>query len=380
MPSIADRLGGFGAGLQGRLPEFREGVRRRQVDAQNQQNFETQAEVESNQRLSKEREDAMLSDAFRVRSFLKGNNLGAATRLLQNRVQNITQLGGDDSDTRRLLEQISSGDVAGAFQEVDTLVDFAMRSGRLTPEGGIPDTAEQRNFKALTEGLSPEDLERAKRIKLKLDPGATNQRSIEEEFLLARLRGEGTARGKGDELRRADTIDAGIGAAKGIPVLRRSLDLLEEIRTSGFDNAVLNAKRLFGVEGADEGELSANLGRAVLSQLRPIFGAQFTQKEGERLERIEAGFGKSVESNRRLIRQLLVVAEDAAKRAKRADPNERELDKIDGFLSGEFDISDERLQQVFKPRQQDGAPQSRAVQQQPLSTNTSQGIKFLGFE
>jgi hypothetical protein len=72
------------------------------------------------------------------------------------------------------------------------------------------------------------------------------------------------------------------------------------------------------VTGADEAELSANLGKAVLSQLRATFGAQFTEKEGERLASIEAGFGKSTEGNKRLLQQAEAILDRAARRGLKA--------------------------------------------------------------
>ena len=72
----------------------------------------------------------------------------------------------------------------------------------------------------------------------------------------------------------------------------------------------MRVKTFFGVESADEGELAQNLGKAVLSQLRKTFGAQFTQREGERLNEIEANFGKSPESNLRQLKNLLAFNEE----------------------------------------------------------------------
>jgi hypothetical protein len=114
-------------------------------------------------------------------------------------------------------------------------------------------------------------------------------------------------------------MDEGLAAADGIPVITRSLGLLRQgVETGGWDNIKLSASNFFGVTGADEAELSANLGRAVLSQLRSTFGAAFTEREGDRLARIEAGFGKSTEANIRLLEELDTMARREAKRGIRA--------------------------------------------------------------
>jgi hypothetical protein len=55
-----------------------------------------------------------------------------------------------------------------------------------------------------------------------------------------------------------------------------------------------------------------------LSQLKATFGAAFTAQEGERLERLSAGFGKSPAANRRILEQSLSIAERAANRGIKA--------------------------------------------------------------
>lgn len=168
----------------------------------------------------------------------------------------------------------------------------------------------------------------------------------------ARLKSEGVVTGKGEAGRVQKTIAEGVDAVQGIPILRRSLQLLERIETGGIDAARLRAKQLFGVEGADEGELSANLGRAVLSQLKATFGSAFTEREGARLERMSAGFGKSAAANKRILRQSLKIADNAAQRALDAARDSGDTaaeEQILDFLDGRFDLTDEGLSGIFTP-------------------------------
>jgi hypothetical protein len=137
----------------------------------------------------------------------------------------------------------------------------------------------------------------------------------EEQVDFAQARSAATTRGKGDENRLQLTIDEGLDAAQGVPILKRAIQLLDEVPTGGFNNVAMKAKQMFGVEGADEGELSGLLGKAVLQQLKSTFGAAFTEREGDRLSTIEAGFGKSPAANRRLLNQTLTMVERAANRA-----------------------------------------------------------------
>ena len=122
--------------------------------------------------------------------------------------------------------------------------------------------------------------------------------------------------GRGTAARITEQINQGVSAADALPTLRRTKELLELVETGGAINqAGLSFARTFGIETADQGELSALLGKAVLSQLRETFGPQFTQAEGERLEEIEAGFGQSNATNLRLINNAISIFETKAKRA-----------------------------------------------------------------
>lgn len=127
-----------------------------------------------------------------------------------------------------------------------------------------------------------------------------------------------TASGEEQAKRTQEYINAGVRSADSMAVLKRSIQLLDNVKTGGVDALRLMATNTLGVTGADEAELSANLGKAVLSQLRPVFGAQFTLEEGKRLERIEAGFGKSTEGNKRLLKQALAIVDRAARRGLQA--------------------------------------------------------------
>ena len=106
-------------------------------------------------------------------------------------------------------------------------------------------------------------------------------------------------------------VEDGTKTLDTLVTVDKSLELLGQIKTGGIDNVILRFQELFGIEDADKGLLASNLGKAILSQLRNTFGAQFTEREGARLSRIEAGFGKSTERNIALLQQLrtMIIAE-----------------------------------------------------------------------
>jgi hypothetical protein len=165
-------------------------------------------------------------------------------------------------------------------------------------------------------------VQRAAAIKLRLTPGAvgsagqtitaagTAQDVAETEGVLA----GGKEEGKQEVKRSQEIISKGLAAADSTAAIRRGIQLIEGIQTGGVGRVQLAAKRFFGVESADEGELSNLMGKAVLSQLRDTFGAAFTAQEGKSLQTIEANLSKSPAANKRLLQNALRIAERSAKR------------------------------------------------------------------
>ena len=127
-----------------------------------------------------------------------------------------------------------------------------------------------------------------------------------------------TARKKSSEQRRQGYIDSGVSSADNLQAVNRSIDLLDSIETGGIDNALIRAKQTLGIESADEAELSYELGKSVLKQLKPTFGAAFTVNEMLELKRMEAGLGKSVAGNKRILKNLSKVIGRSANRGMRA--------------------------------------------------------------
>lgn len=132
---------------------------------------------------------------------------------------------------------------------------------------------------------------------------------IEEEVT------KGKEQAKGEEKRQQSFIDQGLTAGEALPTLKRSLDLLKGVKTGGFNNALIRAKQFFGVEGANEGELSYNLSKNVIGQLKDMFGGAFSRGEAEWLNRIEAGLGRNPATNRAILTQALKKAERKVRKA-----------------------------------------------------------------
>jgi hypothetical protein len=114
---------------------------------------------------------------------------------------------------------------------------------------------------------------------------------------------------KGTAERMNERITKGVAASLAIPVLNRSLELLNTLKTGGYNKVRYKIQSVFGVEGANEAELSNALGKSVLSQLKSIFGAAFSEAEASKLESMEAGIGKSTDGNISIIKNALKLAE-----------------------------------------------------------------------
>lgn len=122
LDKIALGLQAFGAGVQGRGPEF--------LALQEQQR----------QQLSQERQRAAAQDLLRSKALLDAGNVGGFMQLANERIGFIQQLGGDPSDTMRLaqLGQLSLEGDRNAFAQLQTEINAGLQaaSGAGLIEGG----------------------------------------------------------------------------------------------------------------------------------------------------------------------------------------------------------------------------------------------------
>lgn len=127
----------------------------------------------------------------------------------------------------------------------------------------------------------------------------------------------------------SEVITRGKTAATSIPRIKQSLRLLEQLETGGFEGVKLRAKQFLGVESASEGVLGYNLMRDVLKQLKPVFGSQFTEKEGAWLKDIQPNVNKSTAANKALLKTVLSEYEKQARRALRRAKKRGNWDAVD---------------------------------------------------
>jgi hypothetical protein len=353
--NIGRALSGLGAAFKNEMPAFMQQVRQEDALARGMEDRVLAQE--------EKRKETLFKDTATARQYLQSGNIPAIIDIYSDRVNLLGRAGIDTSNSERMLSyaQAALNDPNALSQltgEINTVYDtgraFNVGMGEMPSsyralrqralDGGLIEGSEEfqefMRFNGAPQGQGSRGLTRFKDgsyIQITptgnrvfdtsgIDVSDDPQRRAEvikagrdAGVILAGEIATATTRGGREEGRAQDYIVKGQSAADSTAVIRRSLALLEKVKTGGLGRTtMLAAKRMFGAEGANEGELSASLGKAVLAQLRETFGAAFTAQEGESLKEIEAGFGSSVETNTRLLNNSLRIAQRAADRGIRA--------------------------------------------------------------
>lgn len=352
--NIGRALSGLGAAFKNEMPAFIQQTRQEDALARGMEDRVLAQE--------EKRKETLFKDTAIARQYLQDGNIMAIIDLYTDRVNLLDRAGIDTSNSERMLSFAQAAlSNPNALSQLTGEINTVYDTGRAfnVGMGEIPSAYRSLDLQAQAAGFSRGSAEYQRFMRFgggSADEGAAKTEVFDngavlekprngppklfvngqqivdpQEFviqmdlavasgpLLAGETATATARGGAEEDRAQGYIAKGQSAADSTAVIRRSLALLEKVKTGGLGRTtMLAAKRMFGVEGADEGELSASLGKAVLAQLRETFGAAFTAQEGESLKEIEAGFGSSVETNTRLLNNSLRIAQRAAERGIRA--------------------------------------------------------------
>lgn len=277
---------------------------------------------------------AAFQDAAVMRDLLNRDPSGqSALQFGTQRLETGLSQGRNMIHTRQLLDEIIS-DPSKAAGSLDSFLSIPQEmQGRSESKfqkgaGGLVFDPDSGSFK-----VDPVAAQNAKEAREADLAHKQEIKKLEIEATKAKERTKGLA-----EREKAD-IDDGLSAAQTVPILKRADKLLDIVTTGKPQQARLWAKRFFGIESGNESELTNLLGKQILKQLKPIFGAQFTVTEGQWLKDMEADFGRSTEANRRLIRQGLDLMNERAKiglQAAEASGDFRTLDNINGWLNFSF--------------------------------------------
>ena len=399
MVDVARALSGIGAAFKNEIPQFRQQMM--QEDELNRRR------MLQDEQLAEKRKATMFMDAATANQFLQSGDLDSVAGIFEDRMNILGQIPNvDTSHTQRKLSltraardgnqeaarelqsllgnEVSVGRAYGilgkesetpaSFRSLDMQAEAAgipkgskeyqdfMRYGGASGQVGGSGSIRYNNG-TVVQYLGSGNIKVLDPVRGEITDPAAKQTALDaaiasrpaEEGAIAQAKAQAT----GQEGRAQDIITQGQAAADSTGVIRRALQLLETVPTGGLNRVTLAAQRLFGVEGADEGELSANLGKAVLAQLRDTFGAAFTAQEGESLKKIEAGFTSSPKTNKRLLNNSLRVAERAAQRAVRRAESRDDFEtssEIEAAL--DFDLSgfNNELNSIFEESETGATP------------------------
>lgn len=146
---IALALQGFGAGVQGQLPQFQAGLANRK---------------KQEEQLSAKRKAALAQDALGAQRLLDSGDMQGTLNLLENRLSGIQQLGGDPADTLALRDKILSGDIQGASNDLGLVVN------RARAVGVLPELAKAEQFTLSPGQVRFEAGKEIARVDKKVDP------------------------------------------------------------------------------------------------------------------------------------------------------------------------------------------------------------------
>ena len=313
--------------------------------------------------LGSQRKQAYFDDMRQGRKMLESGDTQGALQLFSNRLDAINQIGGDVTGTQMVLSKIAGGDIEETIQGLKKSEEAGVELGFLSDVASKAvskdtRTANQKDFDTF-QRLLVDDPKKA----IQFGRATNFIRPTEQESSDIKVKeAERKAIAKASTNRKQGFIDNGIQAADSLANMNRALTLIDKMETGGIDKVALDAKRLFGVESADEGELTNLMGKSVLAQLKPLFGGAFTKAEADQLLKIENGLGKSAKANKRLIENAIKISNRAARRGLAAAE-----DMGEHFTANEireamaFDLS-EKLEQPQQEAQVNQQPQQQATQ------------------
>lgn len=413
-------LGGFGAAMQGNTAQFNEDQRRSQAHQMMMQQQQAQGQQQAdarNQAQLQQRAQVAYQHAQVALDLAKKGDFAGVVDLATNRRKFNGQLGiqnneetdlvmdtaalaatGDEKAKQMLIKNLTGmvnfgrahfGEGQGRRDAVSTPGKIAQdqSEGWLTAEQagamskkGI-DPAKVKSSKILDDGtivtvldnntstvLAPDGSELSGDARSDAIKDA-NQYGID----IQTKRAGGRAGATQSAGRDADMIERGITAAESTSGLRRGIELLDMVETGGWSSVGQKIRTQLGIQGANDAELTASLGNAVMSQLKDALGASFTERDREAFENMNANIGTSTEGNKRILKQSLKLMEKTAKRAIRKSRRlgfDDEADDMEEMLKFSLSLNNATAQ----PSQSQVAPQGSSTRLEELKRMRAQAI------
>ena len=340
---------GMGEGFAGRGSQWQAAQARQAESEAYRQRLEADRKAKFQELLT----SAYARDMYQVSQLLGGENPrpDLVPGLIEQNVALSEQMGLPvPQAVQQMRELANAGDFEGLRAFADTGVQSAAADGLLEIPGQGGDSARTQfgetgrliqmpdgSFARSIPKMNPSTGE-VEEVVVPLAGTPVNNMGLTPEEAVEFEGGKAGARetAKGASGRQQETINVGLRAAQQLPVLKRTRNLLDELETGGFEGTATRIRNALGIEGADERELTTNMARAVLSQLRDTFGAQFTEREGARLESIEASIGNSTEGNKRILDGLLKMTQfkaDRAVKAAKATGDFSVIEEIESYMN-----------------------------------------------
>lgn len=280
---IANALSGFGAGIQGRGPEFIKGL------------------ADDKQRLSDDRKRAAAIDMYKAYNLLNSGNIDGAMKFGEERYNAIVQLGGDPSDTVEFMQKLSE-DPSGKTAKRD--LENGLKLASAQKFINLPDlfskqkpTSMMQNVAQIAPEGSPEYkqlmLEQLGKTGTTVYVGGKEQGKASEEM------------GKLHVKRIADAIAAGEAAEETLASVRqlRGIDVsqggsvpLRAALADAFASVGIDTQELFDVDLANVQAFNSVNKRLVNQVLNQAKGPQ-TEGDAQRAVRTLVNLGNKPEAN-----------------------------------------------------------------------------------
>ena len=241
---------GRGTGMKGSISAANslfDGIEQRKINAMKLMGVE-----------DSQRRGAMTEDAKTAELLIRNGDNSGAMEFLSERAQESSMSGGNPRETMEVYEALRAGDTDSALGMIDNYRSIFDDSYAKNEDG---DSSETSSFKYLTEGLTPEQVKRAKTIKLGLTSrsvGSSAQTIANEEGQSEKV-GESQAiiaqRKKFGELTgssRSKAIDGGYSKIERIKGMNakyaRAVELIDSGAKSGKIQSLLPSLTAASVE------------------------------------------------------------------------------------------------------------------------------------
>lgn len=318
------------------------------------------------------RQDALTRSVVRgaalVKPYIDNDDYAGAMKALEQRRANLKMAGVNTDNTDQAIELLQT-DQQQFKNSVDTLVNFGTQAGILKQDAQAP-TAAQREYAQLTQGLSEEEQDKARRIKLGLEPRATGSAAITTA----------TTEGLTEQVAASEsTIKGQTTAASETAKLKTQFELKPEVEAA-VTTAIARAKQNVALEEKDRSNaraltvydtaitgLAEALGETVTGPLAGLAPALFANQQiadgavaamAPILKDLfrTAGEGTFTDQDQKLLLDMIPTRKDLPK------AREAKLKNIDAIVRAKL------------AAQQPAAQQPAAQQQQTFTTQS--GITF----